>query len=132
MTNNKQDIYLTNTIMQASKEELTLMLYNGAIKFCNKAIAAINEKNFNDAHINIVRVEDIILEFQATLNPDYEVSQNFDIMYDYMQRRLIEANVKKDVFILEEVNSLLREFRDTWKEAMQIAKGKKEPIDKLA
>lgn len=132
MTTNKQDIYMANTVMQASKEELTLMLYNGAIKFCNKAIMAINDSNMNDAHINIVKVENIISEFQITLNPDYEVSKNLAIMYDYFQSRLVEANIKKDIAILEEVNQFLREFRDTWKEAMNIAKGKKPPVDQLA
>ncbi|PKM94936.1 MAG: flagellar export chaperone FliS [Firmicutes bacterium HGW-Firmicutes-1] len=132
MTTNKQDIYMSNTIMQASKEELTLMLYNGAIKFCNKAIMAINDNNMNDAHHNIVRVEDIISEFQASLNPEFEVTKSFTIMYDYLQRRLIEANIQKDISILEEVNGFLREFRDTWKEAMNIAKGKKPPINRLA
>lgn len=132
MTSNKQDIYMSNTIMQASKEELTLMLYNGAIKFCNKAIMAINDSNMTDANHNIIRVEDIISEFQASLNPEYEVTKSFAVMYEYLQRRLIEANIQKDVSILEEVNGFLREFRDTWKEAMNIAKGKKPPIDKLA
>ncbi|PKM52710.1 MAG: flagellar export chaperone FliS [Firmicutes bacterium HGW-Firmicutes-7] len=132
MTTNKQDIYMSNTIMQASKEELTLMLYNGAIKFCNKAIMAINDSNMNDAHHNIVRVEDIISEFQASLNPEFEVTKSFSVMYEYLQRRLVEANIQKDISILEEVNEFLREFRDTWKEAMNIAKGKKPPINKLA
>lgn len=132
MTTNKQDIYLANTVMQASKEELTLMLYNGAIKFCNKAIMAINDKNMDDAHNNIIKVENILSEFQVSLNTSYEVSQSFAIMYDYLQGRLIDANIQKDVIILEEVNDFLRELRDTWKEAMQIAKGKKPPVDKLA
>lgn len=132
MTTNKQDIYLSNTIMQASKEELTLMLYNGAIKFCNKAIMAINANNMSDAHYNIIRVQDIIYEFQASLNQELEVSQSFSAMYEYLQRRLIEANIQKDISILEEVNGFLREFRDTWKEAMNIAKGKKPPINRLA
>jgi len=132
MTNNKQDIYLTNSIMQASKEELTLMLYNGAIKFCNKAIVSINDQNLTEAHNNIVRVEDIIMEFEATLNMDYEISHSLALIYDYLRRRLVDANVKKDIDILEEVNEFLRELRDTWKEAMQLAKGKKPPVDKLA
>lgn len=132
MTSNKQNIYMTNTIMQASKEELTLMLYNGAIKFCNKAIMALTDNNPNEAHLNIIKVENIISEFQCTLNPEYEVSESFAIMYDYLQRRLYVANVSKDAEILEEINGFLRELRDTWKEAMNISKGKKLPVDKLA
>ena len=132
MTTNKHDIYMANTVMQASKEELTLMLYNGAIKFCNKAIIAINDNNMDEAHNNIIKVEKIVSEFQISLNTNYEVAQSFAIMYDYLQRRLIDANIQKDTIILEEINEFLRELRDTWKEAMQVAKGKKPPVDKLA
>lgn len=132
MTTNKQDAYLVNTIMQASKEELTLMLYNGAIKFCNLAISGIQNGDIEAANNNILRVEDIITEFQSTLNFDYEISNYLDLLYDYLQERLMEANLNKDSAILEEVNGFLRELRDTWKEAMAIAKGKKLPVDKLA
>lgn len=132
MTTNKQDIYLINSIKQASPEELTLMLYNGAIKFCNKAILAIKDNDINAAHQNIIRVEDIILEFRATLNFDYEISNDLDRLYEYLLRRLTEANLAKDVEILEEVNEFLRGLRDTWKEAMGIAKGKGSQADKLA
>lgn len=132
MTHNKQDIYLTNTIMQASKEELTLMLYNGAIKFCNLAILSINNKDVQEAHANIIKVQNIIQEFQASLNNEFEVAKSFAVMYEYLQERLVEANIKKDPSILEEVNGFLRELRDTWKEAMNIAKGKKPPIEQLA
>lgn len=132
MNNNKQDAYMNNAIMTASKEELTLMLYNGAIKFCNKSIAAIQSKNVSDAHYYNMRVQAIIHEFQITLRPEYEVSKNFSVMYEYILRRLVEGNMKKDVEILEEVNELLRELRDTWKEAMKIAKTQRVVSGQLA
>jgi len=113
---------MDNVVMTASKEELTLMLYEGAIKFCNQAIQAIEKKELLEANSYLLRVQDIIREFQMTLNRKHEVSKYFDSMYDYIYRRLVEANFSKDVNIIVEVRDLIREFRDTWKEAMRLAK----------
>ena len=107
--------------MTASPAELTLMLYEGAIKFCNIAIAAIEKRDIEKAHVNIVKVENIITEFQSTLNHKYPVAEDFDNVYRYLQERLLEANLKKDKDILEEVLGHLRVMRDTWKEVMQKA-----------
>lgn len=111
--------YHNSKIMTASPAELTLMLYEGAIKFCNIAIVAIEQNDVMKAHNNIRKVANIIGEFQATLNRSYEVSKHFDEVYKYIQDRLIEANIKKDKEILEEVLEHLRVMRDTWKEVMQ-------------
>ncbi len=113
--------YANNKIMTASPAELTLMLYEGAIKFCNLAIMAIEDKNIVKAHNNIMKVERIIEEFKATLNHKYLVAKDFDSVYDYLMMRLQEANVKKDTEILEEVLKHLRTMRDTWKEVMKTA-----------
>lgn len=113
--------YANNRIMTASPAELTLMLYEGAIKFCNIAIAAIEKRDIEKAHVNIVKVENIITEFQSTLNHKYPVAKDFDNVYRYLQERLLEANLKKDKDILEEVLGHLRVMRDTWKEVMQKA-----------
>ena len=111
--------YANNKIQTASPGELTLMLYDGAIKFCKIAIAAVDEKDFNKAHDNIMKVERIIEEFQGTLNFKYPVAKDFDNVYKYLLQRLIEANMKKDKDILEEVLKHLRTMRDTWKEVME-------------
>ncbi len=123
-TQNPYASYANNAIYTASKEELTLMLYEGALKFTNQAIAAIEAKDVARGSELIIRVEDIIREFQVTLDRKYDISQNLDDLYDYMYRRLVEANMKKDVAILTEVRDMLREFRDMWKDAMKIAKNK--------
>lgn len=114
--------YNNSKIQTASPAELTLMLYEGAIKFCNVAIMGIEQKDIQKAHINIVKVERIIEEFQVTLNYDYPVAKDFSEVYEYMNRRLIEANLKKDKEILEEVLGHLRTMRDTWKEVMKGAR----------
>lgn len=114
--------YANNRIMTASPAELTLMLYEGAIKFCNIAIVAIEERNIEKAHNNIVKVEHIIQEFQGTLDHKYPVAKDFDQVYTYLLQRLQEANIRKDKEILEEVLKHLRTMRDTWKEVMRVKK----------
>lgn len=112
--------YNNSKILTASPAELTLMLYDGAIKFCNIAIMAIEKNDVMKAHTYIVKTENIIEEFQTTLNHKYPVAKDFDNVYKYIYNRLIEANVKKDKDILEEVLVHLRTLRDTWKEVMKI------------
>lgn len=112
--------YANSKIMTASPAELILMLYDGAIKFCNIAIRGIEEKDIEKAHNNIIRVEKIIIEFQSSLDRRFPVSQDFDNVYKYLLQRLQEANIKKDVEILEEVLKHLRTMRDTWKEVMRL------------
>jgi len=114
--------YTNINVNTASREELTLMLYEGALKFSNQAVVAIEKKDYNKAHELIMRVEDIIREFQITLDFNYEISNNLNAMYDYMYRLLVDANFNKDTEPIKEVIGYLREFRDTWKEAMKIAK----------
>lgn len=122
MANNGYAAYNLRRIQTASPAELTLMLYEGAIKFCNIAIMGVEEHNIEKAHNNIVKVQRIIEEFQATLNHKYEVAEDFDAVYSYLLRRLLEANIKKDKEILEEVLKHLRTMRETWKEVMVRAK----------
>ena len=118
--------YTTNKILTASPAEVTLMLYEGAIKFCNIAISAIGQKDMEKAHTNIIKAERIIEEFRNTLDHKYEVAEDFDRIYVYLLQRLLEANMKKDPEILEEVNTHLRSVRDTWKEVMKRCNEKKQ------
>ena len=114
--------YQNNKVMTASPAELTLMLYEGAIKFCNIAIMAIEQNDVPKAHTNITKVEAIIEEFRSTLDFKYPVAKDFDEVYKYLYDRLVEANLKKDKEILEEVLKHLRTMRDTWKEVMKQGK----------
>ncbi|MBR6238446.1 MAG: flagellar export chaperone FliS [Lachnospiraceae bacterium] len=119
--NNPYAQYNRNKIMTASPQELTLMLYDGAIKFNNIAITAIEENDVQKAHTNIMKVQRIIEEFQMTLDFKYEVANDFNNVYNYIMQRLREANMSKDKEILEEVSTHLHTMRDTWKEAMKLA-----------
>ncbi|UFJ40044.1 flagellar export chaperone FliS [Brevibacillus humidisoli] len=122
MLHNAAQAYQNNQVTTATPGELTLMLYNGAIRFIKQAKAAIGQQNVEQAHQHCLRVQEILYELMSTLNRDYPITEEFLKMYDYMLRRMIEANVNKDVSILSEVEELFVQFRDTWKEAMALAK----------
>jgi len=116
--------YANNKIMTASPAQLTLMLYDGAIKFCNMAVAGIEAKDIEKAHNNIRKVQRIIAEFRNTLDFKYPVAQDFDNVYKYLEYRLQQANLYKDANMLEEVLKHLRTMRGTWEEVMKLAKQK--------
>ncbi|MBQ6320372.1 MAG: flagellar export chaperone FliS [Lachnospiraceae bacterium] len=120
MTGNPYAQYNQSKILTASPAELTLMLYEGAIKFCNIAIMGIEQGDVTKAHNNIMKVQKIIEEFQITLNFKYEIANDFNNVYNYLMKRLREANMTKDKEILEEVDEHLHTMRDTWKEVMRL------------
>lgn len=122
MATNAATAYKDSKILTASPAELSLMLYEGAIKFCNIALMAIEKNDFVKANTNIIKAERIIAEFRQTLDTKYPVSKSFNDVYDYIFRRLVDANIKKDPEILEEALGYIREMRDTWKEVMRHAK----------
>ncbi|MDM5228410.1 flagellar export chaperone FliS [Cytobacillus sp. NJ13] len=121
---NPYQSYQQNSVNTASPGELTLMLYNGCLKFIHQAKKAIMDKNIEAKNTNIQKAQNIIQELMVTLNMDVEVSQNMMSLYDYMNRRLMEANVKNETAILDEVEGLVTEFRDTWKEVIQVNRQK--------
>lgn len=118
--NNPYQSYQTNAVQTASPGELTLMLYNGCLKFIAQAKKAIEEKDIEARNTNLLKAQKIIQELMVTLNMEYEVAKSMMTMYDYIYRRLVEANIKSDVTILEEVEGYVKEFRDTWKQVIQI------------
>ncbi|KQL46513.1 flagellar export chaperone FliS [Brevibacillus choshinensis] len=122
MLQNAAQTYQSNQVTTATPADLTLMLYNGALKFIKQAKSAIEEKNVAKAHEASLKVQNILYELMSTLNNDYPISKEFAKLYEYMLQRTIEANVRKDLDILTEVEDLFVQFRDTWKEAIQLAK----------
>ena len=111
--------YKNNKVISASGPELTLMLYDGAIKFLNIADFAIENKDIQKAHTNIIKTERIIDYLRNTLDMKYAVAQDFENMYSYIDRRLVEANMRKDLEILQEINTHLHAIRDNWIEVMK-------------
>ena len=118
--NNPYETYQKNKILTASPAELTLILYEGAIKFW-----AIDEGDIQKANENIIKAERIIDEFRATLNHKYPVAKDFEVVYDYIYHFLVEANIHKDKEALEKALEELRSMRDTWKEVMKTANSNK-------
>ena len=123
--------YKNSKVLTASPAELTLMLYEGAIKFCNIAITAIEQKEVEKAHINIRKAQKIIEHLRVTLDMKYPVAEDFKRMYDYIFALLTEANMKKDMELLERALEELRGMRDVWKEVMKKAKGPQLSLDPL-
>lgn len=119
MDSNKLNAYQRNAVLTASPPELTLMLYEGAIKFCNIAIIAIEKKNFEEANTNVKKAQAIITELRSTLNHKYPVWEDFERVYDWIYRRLVEGNIHKDIEVIEDALKYIREMRDTWKEVMR-------------
>lgn len=119
--------YKENSIYTSTPEELTLMLYNGLIKFLMKAQSGIDEKDIEDTSYSILRAQDIIFYLRTTLDMKYELSKDIDSLYEYMDMRLVEANIKKDQEILAEILGMAKEFRDTWSQAMKLAKQPQHP-----
>ena len=115
--------YKTQQIMTASPEELTLMLYNGALRFVSESVRAIENNDMEQANQKNLRVQDIIREFMLTLDTQYEIAHSWMPLYEYMEHLLIQANVKKDTALLLEVKSMLSELRDSWAEAMKSVPG---------
>lgn len=118
--NQPHQAYKQNSVNTASPGELTLLLYNGCLKFIKFAKKAIAENDIEQRNVNLIKAQNIILELMVTLDMDVEISQNLAQMYDYIHRRLVEANTKNDIEILNEVEGFVVEFRDTWKEVIQI------------
>jgi flagellar protein FliS len=116
------DQYRKATVETVASEKLLIMLYNGAINKISNAKKAIEEQDINRAHLEIMKTEEIIIELMSTLNMDYEISNGLFSLYEYLYNQLVQANVKKDIELLEEVKGFLCELRDTWQEALKTIK----------
>ena len=114
--------YQQNSIMTATPEELTLMLYNGCIKGIRLAKVGLEDKDYEKANLYMCKAQAIIRELRATLDMKYDISKNLYDLYTYFLDRLIEANVKKESSILDEVEQFVSDLRDTWAEAMKDAR----------
>ena len=121
---NPYQAYRQNSVNTAIPGELTLMLYDGCLKFIRLAKEAINQENIEEKNKNIQKAQNIITELMVTLDMKYEISKQIMPLYDFVRSKLIEANVKNSVQSLEEAETIVTEFRDTWKEVIQINRKK--------
>jgi len=116
---NTANAYKRQQIMTASPEELTLMLYNGAIRFVNESIQAIEQKKLEKSHHANIRAQNIVRELMITTDTSYEISKNWLLLDEYILHCLVQGNVKKDTEQLGQAKKMLTEFRDTWAQAMK-------------
>lgn len=123
-TNNAYNAYKNNSVNFASREQLLLMLLDGAVKFSKMGRQAIVDKDLKKAHENLVKTQNIFYELMATLDvaKGGEWAQNLMSIYDFIVRRLTDANIKKDIDVMNEVIPLIEEVRDTWGEAYKLSK----------
>lgn len=120
--------YQRTQVQTSSPEKLLIMLYDGAIQFLNKAKVAIDNKNIQEIHNNIVGAQKIITEFMNTLDMKVggDVAVNLYNLYEYLHYRLVQANLKRDTAMIDEVLAHLKELKGTWEEAIKIASRDKE------
>lgn len=119
--------YKNTQIQTATPGQLILLLYEGGIKFCKLAKASVEENNIMNANNYIIKIQDIVSELMSSLDlkSGIEISRNLYSLYDYMLAKLIDANLKKDVDAIDEVQKLLEELRDSWKIAVKNTGGVK-------
>lgn len=112
------EAYQNNAVTTASSGQLTLMLYNGCIKFIKQAMIATKEKNYESKNEHIQKAQNIVQELMLTLDQEIEISKQIMPLYEYANYQLIQGNIKNDVAALEEALHVMTEFRDTWKEVI--------------
>ena len=116
---NAATLYKGTKVNTASPAELTLMLYEGAIKFCNIATLGFEQRDYEKVSNNVIKVQNIITELRATLDFKYPTAKDFDVIYEYINNLLVQANIKKDQEMLNQALDQIREMRDLWKEIMK-------------
>ena len=131
MSQKQVNPYLKTKIMTASPEELRLMLYDGALKFCRQARAALEKKNYEASYNNLMRAQKIVLELSTSLNHDADpqLCQRLSALYTYVYRLLVDANMKRETAIVDEAIKLIEYERETWQMLMKKLAGEGKPSD---
>lgn len=122
MINNAAEAYKRQQVMTATPEALTLMLYNGALRFMKEGLEAMEAKEWEHCNNSLQKAQKIILEFQATLKMEYDISKQLMPLYDYVYNGLVEANMKSEPEKVTECMDIIRELRDAWAQAMKTAR----------
>lgn len=121
--NNAFNVYKNNSVNYASKEQLLLMLVDGAVKFAKVAREALAEKDIRKSHENLVKVQDIFTELMVSLDQNAgDWARQIYQVYDFIKTRLFEINLKKDVAMMDELMPVIESIRDTWHEAYEVSK----------
>lgn len=129
-----QQKYLQVQVQTATPEMLVTMLYDGCIRFLRQGKASLGASDFQKANESIIRAQDILLELNSCLDMEQggEIARNLRLLYDYMRQRLIEANTRKDVAVVDEVTDFATQIRDAWVEAVKVVNGSAHKKDTYA
>ena len=125
MVNSAAEAYKKQQVMTATPEALTLMLYNGCLKFIKEGVEYLAEKNYEASNISLQKAQNIISEFRVTLNMDYEISHQLLPLYNYAYDRLVEGNLDDNFDAIKEATDIITELRDAWAQAMKKAREEK-------
>ncbi|OAT80379.1 flagellar export chaperone FliS [Desulfotomaculum copahuensis] len=109
--------YREQSIQTASPGKLIIMLYDGLVSSLSQAGEAIRDGRIEEAHNKLIKSQDIILELDASLNMEFEISRHLHAVYDFLYRQAVKANVDKDFKIAESCLVMARELRDAWLQA---------------
>ncbi len=122
--------YKKNQIETASPEEILIMLYEGAIRFLLIAQKAHQEGDVEKCHKNIISAQHIIREFMVSLDMEIggDMAVNLYRLYEYLHYQLVQANIKKEMALIDEVLDHLRSLKKTWEEAIRIAHKERDGI----
>ncbi|MDO0481618.1 flagellar export chaperone FliS [Clostridioides difficile] len=114
---NPYNSYKQNAVFMASKEQLLLMLVDGAVKYTKIARAAILDKNTQKAHRELVRVQDIFTELMVTLDQNAgQWAKDMYKVYEFIKSELAIADENKDIKIIDDILPIVKQIRDTWHE----------------
>lgn len=122
--NNPYATYQNNSVTTSTPGELTLMLYNGCLKFIQQAKNGLESGNIEEKNKSIIKAQAIISELMLTLDTSYPVAENMLVLYEFANSRLVDGNIKNDAALFDEASEIIMEFRDTWKQVIQINRTK--------
>jgi flagellar protein FliS len=122
--------YKQTQITSASREQLLLMMYEGAIKFTKRAIKAIDDKNIAERCVNIGRAYDVVMELNNTLDHKVggEIARNLEQLYMFITEQYTKANISGSAEPLQQSLKILENLYAAWTEA--VSKIKKEEIER--
>jgi flagellar protein FliS len=129
MITTPQNKYQQYSVQTASPAQLIIMLYDGAIRFIKQGIDGIENKDYQKVNYSLIRAQQIVNELIASLDHEYPISSNLLEIYDYMVRKLLESNMRKNKQSAEEVISLLNELRESWIQIIKPTNSSKETIN---
>ena len=120
---NGYNAYKNNSINYASKEQLLLMLFDGAVKYAKIGRQAILDKDIKKKHENLVKTQDIFYELMISLDRSTNLQwiDGLSSVYEFINNRLMEANIKSDIKIMDEIIPLIEDIRSMWNDAYKIA-----------